>query len=181
MNENEIQRFEEELRGVAPAQPPASLIARLKSARAALDDSDVAQATQADVSSKIASEKSAAPGLRESVRVLLNSWILRYLVPAAALVIVAVIVWRVNFPPPRPAEIAAAPPTTPAIEADNVQIDRELVSSFDTIAELPDGEPIRIQCRAWMDEVVMEDRNLGVVVEQRTPRVELVPVKFETY
>jgi hypothetical protein len=62
-----------------------------------------------------------------------------------------------------------------------VQIDQALVWSFDAVARLPSGEPIRFRCREWMDQVVLSDRDRGVVFEQRAPRVEVVPVRFETY
>lgn len=73
--------------------------------------------------------------------------------------------------------MAAATP----LKADSVQIDRQLVASFDAVARLPGGEPIRFRCREWVDEVVLQDKARGLVVEQRAPRLEVIPVRFETY
>jgi len=85
---------------------------------------------------------------------------------------VGLVVWRVSLP---------AAKAAPALKADNVQIDQELLSAFDTVARLPSGEPVRFRCRTWMDQVVLTDKQRGVVIEQRTPRIEVVPVRFETY
>jgi hypothetical protein len=79
----------------------------------------------------------------------------------------------------------SAPPRTarvePTLKADEVVIDRKLLASFDTVANLPDGEPVRFRCREWVDAVTLRDSGRGVEVEQRTPRLEVVPVSFETY
>jgi hypothetical protein len=67
------------------------------------------------------------------------------------------------------------------LKADDVQIDEQLVSTFDAVAPLPSGEPVRFRCRQWLDEVVLRDSKRGVEVTRRVPRVEVVPVSFETY
>jgi DNA-directed RNA polymerase specialized sigma24 family protein len=69
----------------------------------------------------------------------------------------------------------------PVLEADDVEIDRRLITAFEAVATLPTGEPVRFRCSEWSDEVVLRDRARGVVIEQRTPRFEVVPVRFETY
>jgi hypothetical protein len=66
-------------------------------------------------------------------------------------------------------------------QADDVQIAQDLVSSFDTLAKLPGGEPVRFRCRQWVDKITLSDNTHGLVYEQRTPRVEIIPVGFETY
>jgi hypothetical protein len=66
-------------------------------------------------------------------------------------------------------------------KADNVQVDEELISSFDVVALLPGGEPVRFRCRQWRDQLVVTDKNHGVQIQQSSPRVEVVPVRFETY
>lgn len=68
-----------------------------------------------------------------------------------------------------------------AMVADEVVIDQTLVSSFDTIARLSDGLPVRIRCEHWVDELVLRDSARGVSVEQSRPRLEVFPVGFETY
>jgi hypothetical protein len=60
-------------------------------------------------------------------------------------------------------------------------VDQELVSTFDVVATLPGGEPVRFRCRKWKDQLVMTDKTRGVEFEENSPRVEVVPVRFETY
>ena len=78
---------------------------------------------------------------------------------------------------PRSGLIAA----NPAMKADDVKIDQRLVSSFDAVARLPGGEPVRFRCENWMDQMVLKDSSKGWVVNNRQPRFEVVPVGFETY
>ncbi|MEO7677843.1 MAG: hypothetical protein ABIV39_13875, partial [Verrucomicrobiota bacterium] len=78
-----------------------------------------------------------------------------------------------------PDSVAATAPV--GLSADDVKIDHQLVSSFDAVTYLPGGEPVRLQCENWMDEVVLSDKSQGLVVENRTPRFEIVAVKYETY
>ena len=65
--------------------------------------------------------------------------------------------------------------------ADAVQVGHSLLASFDEVAQLPGGEPVRFRYREWQDEVVVHDATHGVVISQTTPRIEVVPVRFETY
>jgi hypothetical protein len=67
------------------------------------------------------------------------------------------------------------------LKADDVQVNQELVSSFEVVAKLPGGEPVRFRCQKWRDQLVVTDKNRGVEIEQSSPRVEVVPVRFETY
>jgi hypothetical protein len=98
--------------------------------------------------------------------------------------IAAVIVWRNASPPKRTTTsskskagmIAAAP-----FKADDVKIEHDLVSSFDTLARLPGGEPVRFRCNQWLDEVTFSNKAQGLVLQERTPRLEIVTVGFETY
>ena len=127
--------------------------------------------------------RAEVPVAPETVRAVrtrrVASWlplVLRWLAPAAAVLVVGAIVWRANLPAGRPPQTASAP-----VRADDVQIDQQLVSTFDTVATLPSGEPVRFRCREWMDEVVLRDSRRGVEVARRVPRVEVVPVRFETY
>ena len=158
MNETELQRFEEELRRVRPARPPENFMARLKSARPLLQSRRPAPA-------RVASGFGLPP------------WLMQWLVPAAAVVAAMLVVWRLKQPSMSRSETRSAA----AFKADNVQIDQELISAFDAVARLSSGEPVRFRCRTWMDQVVLSDKDGGVVIEQRTPRVEVVPVRFETY
>jgi hypothetical protein len=104
---------------------------------------------------------------------------MRWLVPVTALVVMGALAWRLSQPViGRPAPEAPTP--APTLTADDVQIGEELVSSFDTVARLPSGEPVRFRCRKWMDEMVVHDKQRGVVIQKRTPRLEVVPVRYET-
>ena len=72
--------------------------------------------------------------------------------------------------------VAAAP-----LKPDSVQIGKELVSSFDAVATLPGGEPVRFRCQQWVNTVVVDDTKRGLLMQSRTPRVIVVPVGLETY
>jgi len=129
------------------------------------------------------------PYLRPQPRVGLTSWwrMLRWLGPAAAIgaAVVALVCWRWSGPPaerhakPTIAPLAAA--AKPALKADDVEIDQRLVSAFDAVARLPSGQSVRFRCREWSDALVLRDSASGIEIEQRTPRLEVVPVSFETY
>jgi len=175
MNHEDLARFEAELQSTAPAAPPAAFLQRLTSevptlvAERRMQAAPAAQ-PEAPATPAVVPAAEADPwpfGLR---------FVLRLLVPAAALLAIGTILWRANLPAGRPSQTASAP-----VRADDVQIDQQLVSTFDTVATLPNGEPVRFRCREWMDEVVLRDSRLGVEVARRVPRVEVVPVRFETY
>ncbi len=162
MNESEQDQFEVELRSLRPAPLPETLAKRL----------------------------AALPPPRRkwmgSWRLLLrrngySSWPLYWWVPAAAGMIVAgLLAWqwaeliREPLVPTQPAK------TSPILRADDVEIDQQLVAVYDAIARLPSGEPVRFRCLEWRDEVVLRDSAQGVVIEQTTPRLEILPVRFET-
>jgi hypothetical protein len=178
MNENELERFEAELRGTGAARPPADFLQRLKSEVPALVAERRAQNQLAARSARV--EAAVTPeAVRAPERGVWASWlplILRWLAPAAAVLVVGTIVWRANLTVEQQPQRASAP-----LRADDVRIDQELVSTYDTVATLPSGEPVRFRCREWMDEVVLRDSRRGVEVARRVPRVEVVPVRFETY
>lgn len=107
--------------------------------------------------------------------------LLRWLMPAMAVLTVAAVVGRLTLVKTRvPGKLTTAAQEAP-LKADDVQIDHELVSAFDAVAALPSGAPVRFRCRQWMDDVVLRDSARGLVVEKRTPRIEIVPVSYETY
>jgi hypothetical protein len=161
---NEQENLEAELRRLKPAAPPQDLMARL----AAI--------------SPPADRKTEVPAPQVSVA---DSWrqLLRWLIPAAAgaaLVIAPAILW-----PPKPGPESAGPglPQTAetAVKPNAVQVDRELVAAYDALAELPGGEPVRFRCQEWMDSVVMRDAESGLLIEQRTPRFEIVAARLDTF
>jgi len=111
--------------------------------------------------------------------------VLRLALPAAAAaVLVGLVVWRGALRS-KPAKISSKGHTgivaISPLKADDVQIDQELVSSFDTLARLPGGEPVRFRCNQWVDQITLSNKAQGLVLQERTPRLEVVPVRFETY
>jgi hypothetical protein len=106
--------------------------------------------------------------------------VLRFFIPAAAAAVVLTLV-VVHQRPQRPGPLVEPASSAIQAKADDVQIAEELVASFDTLATLPTGEPVRFQCQQWMDKVTLSDKSRGLVLEQRRPRVEIVPISYETY
>lgn len=162
MNDLEHERLEAQLKRLMPARPPANFMARL-------------------VAAEPSAQVRPTPPQRTVFGIEIWLRMLRWLAPATAVAVAAVIVWRVGLAPedsPRQLKSIAA---VPASNGDDVKIDHELVSSFDAVGRLPDGEPVRFRCQNWMDQVVLNDERSGMMVQQRTPRMEVVPVRFETY
>jgi hypothetical protein len=171
-NENELEQFEAKLKAVRPARPPADFLQRLQSEAPALVSARRAQSVQPDLSPAPARIPSAEPAARPFWLPLL----LRWMVPATAVLVLGLVLWQAKPPARRRPETAGSP-----MKADDVQIDQQLVSTFDAVAPLPSGEPVRFRCQEWLDEVVLRDSKQGVEVARRVPRVEVVPVSFETY
>jgi len=154
MNEREHDLMETELKRFKPAKPPLDLIERLLNA------------------APVTPVAKPARRARESARAS-EWWLpwLRWLAPVSAVGLV-VFVSVYQFPWAVQGH---------ALTADDVQLNSKLVSSFDAVAELPDGQPVRFRVREWSDETVFHDSARGLVVERSTPRMEVVPVAFETY
>ena len=166
MTDRETNQFEEKLRRSRPAKPPEELWSRLLAAK---------QPKKAR--SAVALPALAALGWRR---------VLQLFVPATGLALLAVLVWPghmrhsvLKSPALDPQSQASS--GAPAIKADDVEIAQDLVSSFDTLAKLPNGEQVRFRCRQWLDQVTLSDKSHGVVFQERTPRIEVIPVGFETY
>ena len=161
MNEHEQERYEAELRRTPPARLPDQFMARLRAAK------PCAEPTRREH--------------RQPVAIMPDGWRLwRWLTPALAVAVAGLLVVRANFKAGNSVEKAPLAATF-GLKADDVQVDQQLVSSFDVVAKLPGGEPVRFHCRKWNDQLVVTDPNDGVEVEQNSPRVEVVPVRFETY
>lgn len=159
MNDCEHGQFEAELRRLKPAKPPEELTARLAA---------------------VFPGRSQQPATRVQPAQSPDVWwvLLRWLAPGlAAAIAVAVMLMPWTKQPSRPVAVNAGPVTG----TNNVEIDRQLVAAFDTVARMPDGEPVRVRCREWIENVVLRDPAQGVVVERRTPHFEIVPVGFEIY
>jgi hypothetical protein len=164
MKIEEQELFEAELRQLRPAKPPQKLTERLAAIGGRQEPA-------------VQSRRTKSPGTA------FRRWggFPLWLVPAGcALLLTAGLGWWLLHPAgDKRAERPASQPT-PGWKADSVEIDRELVASFDAIANLPGGEPVRLRCSEWEERVSFHDRARGLVVERRTPRLEVVPVRFET-
>jgi hypothetical protein len=162
MNKTEIDEFEAELGRLSPARPPEALMARLAA---------------------IGPDRPTPPRVRTFQQPRFTPrW--RWLGLWAPVTAAAVLVvwmgarWSGSRRPSQPAP--AIPPARPVLEADGIEFGQQLVAAYDAVAELPGGEPVRFRCREWMDEVVLRDSTRGLVLEERRPRFEAVPVRFET-
>jgi hypothetical protein len=154
------ETFEQELRRLKPSAAPAEFVDRLKRSGP----------PPANRSRTPAPVKAPSP----SPWLALAGW-LRWAAPACAICLAAVLVWRGALNPGRPA--AADQP----IKADDVQVEETLVTSYDAVASLPDGRPMRFNVRHYVDEIRMRDHQSGVLIQKRAPRTEVVPVRYETY
>lgn len=155
MKPEEQDRLEAALRQISPAAPPDDLLERLRS------------------------QTIAAPRLVEPPR-RRAGWFagwrrLAVLAPAAAMILLWLTVRPANQPD------KAASPASGGIKTEAVQVDHSLVASFDAVAQVQGEEPIRFRCREWQDDVLIKDNVHGVVISKSTPRVEVVPVRFEVY
>jgi hypothetical protein len=168
VNEQDQDRYEAELRRAPPARVPEPLMARL-----------------------LAAKRGPEPARTDFVQNLLRGRNIRSLAPArwplwrwlAPALLAGVAGWLVagaHLPPGNSAERKPAQPTF-GMKADDVHVNEELVSSYDVVAKLPGGEPVRFRCRQWRDQWRVTDTNRGVEIVQNNPRVEVIPVRFETY
>ena len=163
MTEHESENFERQLRRTRPARLPASFAARLLAAE---------PKPSAGVESA-----PPAPSTADYLRTLRRS--LRWLIPATAMAVAVMLAWQGSQPSAHRSMGSGAAPAT--MKADDVKLDQRLVSSFDAVARLPGGEPVRFRCENWMDQVVLSDKSRGLVVENRKPRIEVVAMGYETY
>jgi hypothetical protein len=167
MKEREDELFEAELGRLKPARLPAELQARLD-ARPLLSSQDL--------------EAQAALTPAKTGHVHWRLW-LRWLAPSAGAAVLSlvllVVISRSRQPRNTPAPPAWA--SVPTLKVDQVEIDRQLLGSFDAVAEMPDGEPVRFRFQQWMDAVTLRDSVRGVEVVRRSPRIEVVPVSFASY
>ncbi|HEX4348793.1 MAG TPA: hypothetical protein VH251_00325 [Verrucomicrobiae bacterium] len=159
MMDDELDKLEAGLRRIPPTAAPPELMERLRAAR-----------------TKIQPKERRV--LRRVFRWsdLFAGWRGLALGSAAAVLLLGWLILRPMAGTSRP-NSSVRPVTT----ADTVQVGHSLMASFDAVAQLPGGEAVRFRCREWQDDVVIHDKVNGVVISQSTPRVELVPVRFETY
>jgi hypothetical protein len=171
MNDEEL--FETELKRLKPARAPEELMGRLVAV--GLARTNLVE-TRSGTSRERTLAKAGAPNG--------FGW-LRWLVPATALAgavcLVALVLSRDATHAVKPSKDSVKISAVAPLKADDVQIDRHLLASFDAVARLPDGAPLRVRCREWADKVVVVDSGNGVVIERTQPRLEVVPVNFEIY
>ena len=177
MNNRDLDLLEKELEAMQPAQPPQEFAERLSKA---ITNADVPTPTHnlnlTPNLPRFWSNSAVVQDLLARLR-----FHLRWLVPASVAVIASLIVLRSDLLGVRRITPVTVATPTPAMKADDVKIDSTLMSSFDAVASLPDGEPVRFRCEEWMDEMRLKDSSRGLVYSQRVPRVTVVPVCFETY
>jgi hypothetical protein len=160
MNEEEQRKMEAQLRQCFPARLPEQLMARIFAGQSCYQHQATLQPRN----------PAGLPG-----------WfgVLRWLAPAAVAVVIFM-VWRKERLPTGKAEATRGKPVA-ALNANGVQLNEKLVSSFDAVAQLPSGEPVRFRVQKWQDNVVVKDKARGLLVSESAPRWEVVPVGFETY
>jgi hypothetical protein len=155
-------QFEAELRGLRPTRPDPEILEQVRA--------------------KLVNGPSADVEQRRPEQLRRLAWsVLRWLVPAATVACGVLLLRQRGVPPEiptRPRMVSAAHHT---LKADKVEIDRQLMTNFDAIARLPSGEPVRFRCEEWMDRVRVHDSKAGLVLERRSPRLEILPIRFETY
>jgi hypothetical protein len=162
MNEFDPDQFESELKTLRPKKPAQETVERI-----------VAELS-----------RQPAPGLprRSAEQAPEFGWnLFHWLLPATAATAVAVLIWAEHQGSHPQQTRSTASSSRAGLKADQVEIDRQLVANFDAVARLPSGEPVRFRCEQWMDKVRLRDSAAGLVLERTTPRLEIVPVSFETY
>lgn len=164
MNEFNPEQFEAELRTLQPAKPTQRILNEI-------------------VLTLPARSASHEPSIGKQRKSPSWSFLLRWLAPAGAL---AAVVGGFLLQHRSPSATSApsgrlASSARPVLRADNVEIDRQWIADFDAIAKLPTGEPVRFRCEQWVDKVRLRDSAKGLVIEQTSPHLEIVPVRFETY
>ncbi len=168
MNEDrlnsELEELEKELAAMRPAPAPESLLNRLRELPLKSADKTV---------------RRESPGLLE---LLLNA-LRPFATAAAALLLVAACAgwwWQARQVAPVGRTVISAP-IDPVLTAKEVDIEQTLIASFETVARLPDGQSVRFRYEEWLDEFRVRDAMRGMVLEKREPRVEIIPIRYETY
>lgn len=162
--EQELEKLAAALRQIPPSAPPEELMMRLRAATAG---------------SKPA--KRPAPVRMFHWLDWFTGWRRWAVMTPAMATAVLILLWLELPPTVQPDKTSPLLSDKSGIKANAVQVDHSLMASFDTVAQMPGGESVRFRCRAWQDEVVIRDDAHGVVISKSTPRVEVIPVSFETY
>jgi len=171
MNDHDLDLFEQELNALKPAQPPKEFANRLS----------LAITNKVRIRNQETRKRSEVPKTNFGDFAARFRFHLRWLAPATVVVLASIAVLRSDLLGLRHTMPGTPAVPPPALKADDVRIDSTLVASFDAVASLPGGEPVRFRCEEWVDEVQLKDTSRGLVFNQRVPRVTVVPVCFETY
>jgi hypothetical protein len=162
MNEFDPEQFEAELKTLHPAKPPEQ----------AFDKILTRLTRRTDLFAE-------GPFTRRTAH---RSWnFLRWLAPATAAATITLLLLHNHLAAKRNQIRSVATSSAAKLKADKIEIDRQLIANFDAIARLPSGEPVRFRCEQWTDKVRVRDSAAGLVLERTTPRLEIVPVSFDTY
>lgn len=163
MSEHDLKSLEAELRRMRPARAPGPFVNRLQCAvRNSSFQTAPAQARDADRASD-------------------SIWqaCLRLLLPVgSAAIILAVLLLTRKTSEPSASDVASS---AAAQAIDEVELDQQLVAAFEGVAQLPGGPPLRFRCYSWQEELTFRDANGALEVEQRQPRLDVVPVGFDVY
>jgi hypothetical protein len=162
MNEFDPEQFEAELKTLRPASPPPLMLEHLEEKL------------------PFRSRGLARYLLWRSVRREPGHW--RWFTAAAgATAAVFLLFVLANDRPVSPDNRPRFTASRSGFKADKVEIDRQLIANFDAVARLPSGEPIRFRCEQWTEKVRLRDSGAGLVLEQTSPRLQIVPVSLEVY
>jgi hypothetical protein len=188
MNERDGELFETELRKLRPAKAPDEFVARLAASpafqRTNLAPELAGNTARPEPDGKRNADRVFAPKRRRGIfsRIgapwRLPGWLAA---TAAAGLMFTLLAWLAIDPKSPLVAHRLGGASQPMLTADKVEIGQDLVATFDAVARLPNGRPVRFRCREWSDQMMVSDSARGVVIEERTPRLEIVPVRFETY
>jgi hypothetical protein len=107
-----------------------------------------------------------------------RTW-LRWLAPVAGVAAALALVLIVRQEP-KPTAATAAENAQPRI-IEEVELDKQLIAAYEGVAELPGGLPLLFRCYGWQEQLTFRDASGAIEVEQRGPRLEIVPVGFDVY
>lgn len=130
---------------------------------------------------ELASALRPQPEIHRTSRDLVSVWCrwFRWLAPATAVLLaVTVFVSKGGLFRNLKTAPTAISNSPPARKADAVESDQQLANAFDTMAVMANEEPVRMRVHQWMDEVTLRDSATGVEVQQRIPRIKVVPVSY---
>ena len=168
MSHLDPELLEKELRTLEPAKPPREFLRRI---------------TEAALTGRGGSKSRGEAEPRYQSATWWQQ--LRWLAPgtAAAAVLLSLLFHKGQTQPETRSQNATrlVSAAKPWVKADKVEIDEQLISSFDAVARLPDGAPVRLRCREWRDAVVLRDSRRGVTIERQTPRFEVIPIRYDIY